>query len=267
MLESEQEVASGTKELFQIPLSSGVIFPAWDLVKSDAARASLIDTLGVLRMTKRWGGMRSEEDLLRKSILHHFAMTGLAPSLSDLATFKGHDLQTIRRLLTNLEDRDLIVLDANGMRIEGAYPFTSRKTEHRMHFGGKDIYAMCAIDALGTGAMLGRDTAISSKCRFCECSIEIKTEDQGRSIRSGTPGSTVVWAGIQEIDGCAANTQCQVMAFFCSDDHLKQWKEAQDDCPTGHRLSLDEGLEAGAAIFVPFLASGHDAYDLNEVTN
>jgi hypothetical protein len=44
-------------------------------------------------------------------------------------------------------------------RIVGAYPLTSRKTEHQVHVGGKRVHAMCAIDALGVRAMLGRDSA------------------------------------------------------------------------------------------------------------
>lgn len=79
------------------------------------------------------------------------------------------------------------------------------------------------------------------------------------SIRSVTPASVVVWSGVREVDGCAADTHCQVMAFFCSDDHLDAWRNNMEKPPLGQRLTVEEGLQEGAAVFLPFLAAAPQA--------
>jgi hypothetical protein len=40
-----------------------------------------------------------------------------------------------------------------------------------------------------------------------------------------------------------------VLAFFCSDAHLAAWLEQHGKELPGFRLSMEEGLEAGRAIF------------------
>ncbi len=52
-----------------------------------------------------------------------------------------------------------------------------------------------------------------------------------------------------------SETLCTVMAFFCSDDHLDSWRSAQSSATKGCRLSADEGLQMGKAIFMPLLAA------------
>ncbi len=252
----------GEKENFAIELPSGAFFPEWGVVFSNNVRASLRDTLGVLRMTRRWGGIGKEEDKLRQSILLHYAGTGRAPTRRDLAYGSPWNEEEVDAFLIQLSERDLVVLDPLDGRVVGAYPFTDSETEHRVLMGGVEVQAMCAIDALGVGAMLDIDIFISSKCRHCGCDIAIETNDRGKTIRYARPNKSIVWSGIREIDSCAADTQCQVMAYFCSDDHLEAWKIEQEEPQKGHRLSIEEGLQAGAAIFIPFLSSpGGDIED------
>jgi len=243
-------------EPLKIPLLSGATFPDWSVVISNEARASLNDTLGRLRMTTRWEGMSEQEETVRLAILRVFAKTGEAPTVESLTDATGLSLSDLPTLLAGLDDRDLIVLSGSGNTIDAAYPFTSRDTEHRVTVDGTTLKAMCAVDALGIGAMLNRDTSIRSKCRHCGCDIEIETNDNGHALASVSPETAIVWSGVQDIDGCAADTQCSVMAYFCSDDHLELWRSESGDKKDGHWLSIEQGLEAGSAIFIPFLASG-----------
>lgn len=240
---------------FQLP--SGAVFPDWSVVTSDNVRASLNDTLGKLRMARRWQGMSWEEDLLRQAILKSFTTNGKAPNANELADSAGLDPAMVFALLGSLCERDHILLDHTGLTVRGAYPFTSTVTEHRLLLGSKTLHAMCAIDALGAGAMLNRDLLIESSCRQCRRPVRIVTQHNGHAIKSATPENVIVWSGIQDIDACAADTQCTVMAFFCSDSHLAQWRDTNPVAGAlGHRLTLDEGLQAGMAIFVPLLTAG-----------
>jgi hypothetical protein len=67
------------------------------------------------------------------------------------------------------------------------------------------------------------------------------------------PGSAVVWSGVRRTDGCAANSMCTVIAFFCDDAHLEAWR-AEHHPEAGFRLSIDEALQVGRAFFGPSLA-------------
>ncbi len=238
----------------EIPLLSGAVFPDWSVVTSKNVRASLNATLGVLRMAKKWPGMGADEERVRVAVLTHYAEAGNAPSHGRLAEITGFEPDQIVRPLQKLEIRDLVVLNKDGQEVIGAYPFTEANTGHRIRLGDKTLNAMCAIDALGAGGMVGVDAVIDSACRQCGRAIHVETRDKGRGIECMSPEGAIVWLGVQEIDGCAADTQCTVMAFFCSEDHLDAWRRENSAGAEGHRLSMDEGLQAGMAIFLPFLA-------------
>ena len=63
-----------------------------------------------------------------------------------------------------------------------------------------------------------------------------------------------MWSGMRTDAGCAADTLCTVIAFFCSAAHLEAWRSANHPHATGYCLSADEALQVGRAIFGPTLA-------------
>jgi hypothetical protein len=185
-------------------------------------------------------------------VLELYAEDGRAPTLSRLAEAVGAERPVVAGRLQDLRRRDLIILTPDGA-ITGAYPFTDHLTEHRVRLGTCEAAAMCAIDALGMGAVLGQDTVIRSRCRHCGRQVQIETMHQGQA--SASPDETIVWSGIQYAESCAATSLCTVQAFFCSEEHLQAWR--RDSSPAGGvRLTLEEGLQVGRAIFVPMLQPG-----------
>lgn len=217
-------------------------------VKSLRVREALraIENAGAL---VSWCGLTPEEDRVRVVLLHMYAEHGRAPSIAELARQIERSVPELETLLTSLQARDAIVRDKDTGRIIGAYPFTESETGHRVDLGEQILNAMCAIDALGVGAMYDRDVRIRSSCAMCGISIEIATLNRGRELAYWTPETLIVWSGIRYEHGCAANSLCKVMAFYCSDEHLASWRQAQTQDSPGFRLSIDEGLEAGRAIF------------------
>jgi hypothetical protein len=159
------------------------------------------------------------------------------PAIDELAKRAGVGGSTIRPILASLKLRDLVILDADGERLVGAYPWTDRATEHRVSLGERSLNAWCAIDALGAGDMYRRDVEISSRCRFCGAPVTVATRDRGRAVTDVQPGSAVVWSGVRHTDGCAANTMCTVVAFFCDDAHLEAWRAEHHPEGPGFRLS------------------------------
>jgi mercuric reductase len=235
------------------PVRPGVTFPDWAAVTSPQAREALLATLEALGVLRTWRDYTPAEDGVRTNLLRLYAELGRAPKIGELAGRAGVSESTIRPIVASLKARDLVVLDADGERIVGAYPWTDRATEHRVSLGERTLNALCAIDALGAGDMYRRDVEIRSRCRSCGARVTVATSDRGRALADVQPGSAVVWSGVRHTDGCAANSMCTVIAFFCDDTHLEAWRAEHDPETPGFRLSIDEALQVGRAFFAPSL--------------
>lgn len=200
----------------------------------------------------RWSGYDTGLDGVRVALLQFYCQHGRAPTVAELAERAGLSEPTIRPLLGELHRRDLVVLD--GTQIVGAYPFTGRNTGHRAALDGVVLNAMCAVDALGIGAMVDRDITIESRCRHCGAPIRIAAQDRGRLLAAVEPQGAVMWQSVRYEGACAATSLCAATAFFCSDDHLATWRRECALEDSGFRLSIAEALQAGRALFGPSLA-------------
>jgi len=223
-------------------------------VRSDTAAWAISHIFKTIGVERRWRGYNERHDQVRTAILAGFAKTGLAPSLTQLAETTGLALDAIQRVLQELKTRDLVVLDSTGNRVIGAYPFTEKEIGHRVRLNKGWVNALCAVDALGIGGMVGSDTVIQSVCRQCQAPIRIETTNQGADLTSYDPPSAVVWIGDWYADGCGATSLCTTIAFFCSDGHLGQWRASARRGTGGRRLSMEEAHQVGLAIFSPMLA-------------
>ena len=239
----------------EFEIAPGVLFPNWSVVTSAKTAAALDAFFEAFGAEMRWSGMTPQEDRVRRAILADYVAKGHAPTPARLRELTDLSREEVGRLLRTLNVRDLVVLGERGETIAGAYPFSEGDTGHRVHLGGNTLNAMCAIDALGAGAMFGDDTVVESSCRHCGRPVRIATGEGGRAIKSVSPENTIVWCGIQNTGGCSADTMCKVMAFFCSEDCLDSWRSANAAGTAGTRLSIDEGLQAGKAIFMPLMAA------------
>lgn len=233
----------------------GIHFPDWSALGSPKSKATLEDIFELLKIERWWENYSDTEDKVRRILLQDYGRHGRAPTIPALATMAGTSENQVRDVLAQLRERDLVVFDADQDRIGGAYPFTDRDTEHRVLLEGLSVNAMCAIDALGAGAMYERDIRALSRCRACNLSISVETRDRGTALASYTPKTAVVWSGLRYADNCAATSLCTVIAFFCSDEHLEAWRTANHPDIQGHRLSIEEAHEVGMAVFGPMLAT------------
>jgi len=230
----------------------GVTFPDWSVVKSPAVKDALQAMVGSDHVFDRWSGYDPATDRVRVALLELYSEDGRTPTTGALAERAGLNETSVRTLLEELRRRDLVVLD--GERIVGSYPFTDRDAGYRVTLDGRVLNAMCAVDALGIGAMTDRDITIASRCRHCGAQIRIATRNQGRALAQIEPRTAVMWQSVRYEGACAANSLCATTSFFCSDDHLSAWRREQAADEAGFRLSVEEGLEAGRALFGPSLA-------------
>lgn len=246
---------SGASRRVAFEIRPGVRFPRWDRIRSDAAEAALITIFGAVGVERRWVGYGEAQDRVRTAILRGFAATARAPSAARLAEACALAPDELTAVLRELKDRDLIVLDRSGDTVTGAYPFTQSDTGHVVRVNGVALFAMCAVDALGIGAMLGQDTKIESRCGGCGAPVRVETGEGGLSLTSHAPDGAVVWVGDLYAGGCGATSLCQTILFFCADDHLRAWRQAGRSDQDGCRLSVAEAHQVGTAVFGPMLTS------------
>jgi mercuric reductase len=160
-----------------------VTIPDWSAVTSSVVKDALRAMFESEHIGMRWHSFTPDEDRMRTALLRLFAEHGRAPALTELATRAGLRMAEIAPLLASLRRRNIVVLDTTGERMVGAYPFTDRDTGHRVTLNGRAINAMCAVDALGIGAMYGRNVEIDSHGGGCGAPIRITTRDRGRPGR------------------------------------------------------------------------------------
>lgn len=243
---SSAEAAFGSTVTFP----GGAVVPDWSSVTTPSARAALTALFAAF-IGSKWRGMDGVEERVRRAVLQAYAADGRSPVPAQIAAASGLPSGEVGSALQRLAGRDLVVLDGAG-RVTGAYPFTDGPSEHQVEVSGVTMSAMCAIDALGIGAMLERDCMIPSACRQCRRTLAIHTPSRGRELEEVEPGAIVVWSGRRYASGCAASSLCTLQAFFCDDDHLAAWcASGPVGADDGIRLCLAEALEVGRAIFAP----------------
>ncbi|KKK69529.1 hypothetical protein LCGC14_2933110, partial [marine sediment metagenome] len=157
--------------------------------------------------------------------------------------------EEIQAILKKLDKIDVIHLeDGSKTEIVAAYPFSGYKTDHLIKFRKeqyKDIYSLCAVDALGISFMLDCDLSIKSKCLHCNDELNIIIEDN--EIVYLNHENVVVWFDM-EYSCCAATSICNNINFFSSLHHFKEW---QHNKPTrkGSLLQIQEAFYIGKLFF------------------
>jgi hypothetical protein len=187
------------------------------------------------------------------AVLAAFAQTGRAPirgGLERIARDSGADPATV---LAELAERDVIAFGQAG-EIRAAYPFSPSPTPIQVSWeGGPVTYAMCAIDALGISAMLGRPVTITAAEPGTGRVITIRAD---RHQARWNPARAVVFAGSTGGD-CphVADRACGYINFFTSARAARTWARA-NPAVTGTVLRQAQALRRGVAEFGAFMRAG-----------
>lgn len=221
---------------------------------TEKARSTLNSIRTTIDMDRKRGrGLSEKEDRIRRFILEEFPNLSRAPTVGEISKSLDIPQEEVISTLHKFDRCDIIYLKPGTNEISGAYPFSNSKTDHLVTMkggdGDKTVNAMCAIDALGVPFMFEEDVDIDSKCGYCGRDVHIEIREN--EITDWTPGQTKVWVG-RRCGGHAATSICTTLAFFCSDDHIKSWRDEHPD-EEGEVLSLGEALFVGKSIFEDFL--------------
>jgi hypothetical protein len=140
---------------------------------------------------------------------------------------------------------DLVHLDPTSGAVGVAYPFSGSPTPHRVRLaGGSEVYAMCALDALGIAFMLDAPIEIVSKDPKTGEQIEVSVAPHGGSAWS--PGDASVVVGCELADTSAA-CMCPQTHFTASTDRGHALLEEMDG--SAALLSMPEAIETGRELF------------------
>jgi hypothetical protein len=244
--------ARGTSSLsVSAALDRTPVIPDWSVVTSPMARKALKDLLVVGRWGRRFARIDPQSARVLAAVLRLYARHGRPPPLAKVATNLGISGMVLQEAIDHLARHDLVLLAPDQTSVCGAYPFTEKVTGHTVTFQktARTLNTMCAIDALGAGAMCRANLSIRSRCRFCGNDLVARIEDHGMTLRDIRPVDAVVWVGLRQSCGCAADTLCTELLLFCSNDHQRRWR-SQDHGVRGHILTAEEGFQVGKALFI-----------------
>jgi len=222
--------------------------PAFDKITV----GGLMDQIGAtVRRRLAEANLSQSENETRKYILKEFARTGKPPAEKAIVeAVKLSSIESVHRCIERLNKADILTVE--GGEIISAYPFSAKQTRHKVAFpDGREIYSLCATDALGIHFMLGENIVVRSRCP--ECEGEMKIEVKGGKIASCDPKDVVEFVSSGDHCGCTAKTFCPFMNFFCSKEHLEQWREKNPASARGEMYQLHQVLEHGKYIFGDFL--------------
>jgi hypothetical protein len=200
-----------------------------------------------------------EEDRVWQAVFAEFLASDARPTAAAIAARQGTSETAAVTLLARLKSRDLVVLSSSGDEVRAAYPFSAEDVGYRVRLASRQVFALCAIDALGLGAMCEAGSTIAATCRQCGAPIEAMTGRHGAALESFSPGDALVWCGLTEAHGCAATSGCTVKTFFCRPAHLDAWRQDGRGAGDGIALSMAEAHMVGCAIFAPMRRPARDA--------
>ncbi|MFD8003981.1 organomercurial lyase [Streptomyces mirabilis] len=193
------------------------------------------------RLAPAAGGLREAQ----QAVLRHFAATGHAPSIGDLEAAAAAHGRTAAEVVTELSGDDFLILDDHG-RIRAAYPFSAVPTAHRVRLAsGREVWAMCAIDALGIPDMLGTDAVITSTDPVTSETITV-TSTGGHM--TWQPPTAVVYVGQRSCTGPAADVACGALNFFTNRRTARTWAQRHPDY-TGNAVEQTQAEVLGRSIF------------------
>jgi Alkylmercury lyase len=183
-------------------------------------------------------------------VLRAFLATGRPPHVSELRAAAAELDLSADDALAWLAEADLVHAGPDG-HITVAYPFSgSDRGIHVRHDGGTEVWAMCAIDALGIPQMSGSDAVIDAVDPISKEAVRVESRGGRLSWR---PEAAVVLVADNGCGQTSAESVCPVITFHVSEqnavEHLNRLPGAK-----GQVLSQGEARELAGNLFGELLS-------------
>lgn len=210
-----------------------------------------------------------------RAILLEFPKRGGPPDRAALRQLAQRFGVGLEPALALLGARDLVQCDPTTGGIAAAYPFSGVPTAHHVHLAATsdqpsvDLFAMCALDALGIPLMLRRAASITSVDGLDGEPVRVSVEPVVSGTSAAHGAESGQWSATWDPEEAvvvgrpedhhhehgvgAADTCCPIINFFRSADHAEQWAlAAQTDCEV-RVYSQTEALRYAAILFAGVL--------------
>ncbi len=116
---------------------------------------------------------------IRRAVYHHFASTGHAPLLADVAAQCACSEDDVRAAYARLRANRVLLLEPDGETIRMAPPFSGVPTPHTVEAGRQTYFANCAWDALGIPAALHQEAVVRSSCGQSGARLRLRVGPDG----------------------------------------------------------------------------------------
>jgi Alkylmercury lyase len=234
--------------------------------------------------------LRTAEYQFYRALLLTFPATGGPPDQATLRALARRFGVPLHATLTHMTRQDLAQRDHGSGAVRAAYPFSGIPTVHRVtlltppaqisipaepaSYFPIQVYAMCALDALGIPLMLHCDALVTSadaqsgdeirvRVMRPQSAAEIVVVDRGGERPSATDGWVAVWEPSTAVvfarpedheceDGVAAGSCCPLTNFFATHEQAQRWAAAHGSSEDVV-LAQDEALRRAALLFVGVL--------------
>ncbi len=111
----------------------------------------------------------------------------------------------VKQLVAALIGKKVVAAADNG-DINFMYPVSVVATPHRVHLqDGRQLYAMSAVDALGTAFTFGQDVQVSSKCSECGHPISVAVHN-GQVAHVDPQETRVLHVDLNKFENWACST-------------------------------------------------------------
>ena len=134
----------------------------------------------------------TQEQLRR--VAFRWVRTGDVATERRLAEGSDFPLAMVRDALTALEQRGLIVRNADG--VVGIYGLSLVPTPHHLTLDGRSLFTWCALDTVGIEAGLHADAAVAAPCFHCQQDLTIAFQ-AGHVIAMST-GDLCLWVPLPD---------------------------------------------------------------------
>ncbi len=201
----------------------------------------------ILPLPARQSALPSGLQAVHRAFLASLVERGRVPADQELAALapNGDVAGAVRTLTAN----DLIVVDGSGAPV-GAYPVTLEHTPHRVRVEGRDLYAMCAFDALAIAPVFGKHVETWTRCPVT--GQEIYIEQQGNTVVTARPGADIqIGVAFRDPKQVAARNLCSGMIALSDRPSAVAWQGEHTD--THAFAPLDEAIDMATRFFRPLI--------------
>jgi hypothetical protein len=231
-----------------------------------------------LLLVRRSARLTSAAYRFYRAILLSFVAHSRPPDPDELADLAHKFDVPLASTLARMAAQDLLQRDPATGQIRAAYPFSGVPTPHRVTLFADQkgertdeiaaqVYAMCALDALGVPLMLRRAALITSEDAHTGEAVNVLACPPAVALDvpatipaadwqvSWDPASVVVYARPAEHEAehdaalyQAAGTSCPVTNFFATAEHAYTWATGHTESD-GVVLTQVEALARASALF------------------